>query len=164
MNTIYAILAGALLMLISFIGGCHYNAEQAEAKAASVRAQDVMIAKAMQPQIQAALTASHTFTTTIVAEAPHVTDFYVPALGAVSIPRPVYYLTVGSVRLWNAALGPATATGTPQAVTAADLALSPVSFDDAETNAILNFGQYRDCRTVVEGWQSWYAQIKAVKP
>lgn len=164
MNYIYALLAGAALMLVSFIGGCHYNAEQAEAKAASVRAQDVQIAKAMLPQLIHTLTVSHTVTVTLTKKVTKYVDRYAPSPGAVSIPRPVYYLTVGSVRLWDSALSPSTSAGTPQAVTAADLALSTVSFDDAETNAILNFGQYRDCRTIVAGWQEWYRQVSKVKP
>lgn len=161
---IYGCVLGMASLVGAYYKGVWDEHEKVESAAKSVRAQDVQIVRAMQPKLQASLTSSKNFTTTILAEAPHVTDFYIPAPGAVSIPRPTYYLTAGSVRLWNAALGPATAAGPTQAVTAADLALSPVSFDDAETNAILNFGQYRDCRTVVAGWQEWFRQVSKVKP
>lgn len=161
---IYGSILGMLAITGAYYKGVWDEHEKYEAAAKSVRAQDVQIARQIQPQLQAALTASQHFTTTILSEAPHVTDLYIPSPGAVSIPRPVYYLTVGSVRLWNSAIGSATAGGTTQAVTASDLALSPVTFDDAETNAILNFGQYRDCRTVVAGWQEWYNKVSKVKP
>lgn len=165
MNYLYATLAGALLMLVSFIGGCHYDAEKAAEAARSVRAQDVQIARAMEPQLVHTLTVSHTVTVTLTKQVTRYVDRYVPSPGAASVARPVYYLTAGAVQLWNTALGTPTAGGADAAAAAAGaLDLSPVDFDDAETNAILNFGQYRDCRTIVQGWQDWYKQVSEVKP
>lgn len=161
---IYGCILGLVLLTGAYYKGVWDEHEKYEAAAKSVRAQDVAIAKAMQPQLQAALTASHTYTTTIIPQVPHVTEFYIPSPDAVSIPRPAYYLTAGAVRLWNAALSASTAGSPVAAVTSADLALSPVSFDEAETNAILNFGQYRDCRTIVKGWQDWFNSVSKVKP
>lgn len=165
MQYLYATVAGAVLMLVSFIGGCHYNAEKYEAQAASVRAQDVQIAKAMEPQLQHTLTTSHTVTVTLIKKVPPYVDRYIPAPGAASQTRPAYYLTWGSVELWNDALGAGTASGAASTTAGADpLDLSAIRFDGAETNAIQNFGQYRDCRTIVKGWQDWYATVKKVKP
>lgn len=166
---IYATIFGMLLLGGAFIGGCHYDRAKADAEAASVRAQDVQIARTMQPQIVTALASSQTLTKLLVRQVPDVNDHFIPAPGAGTVLRPAYYLTVGSVSLWNSAISPASAASTPGPATGpgaadASLLLSPISFDDAEANALINFGQYRECLIVARGWQDWYRKVSAVKP
>lgn len=157
---------GGLLLAIGCYGKGYLDAdEKAAAAARSVRAQDVAIAKQMEPQLVQTLAISHTVTVTLTRQVTRYVDRYIPAPGAASEVRPAYYLTDGAVGLWNAALGAGPAGAAPGTVAGAGgLGLSPVRFDDAEANAILNFGQYRDCRTIVKGWQDWYRRVSEVKP
>lgn len=164
---IYGAILGMLALVGAYYKGVWDEHEKYEAAAKSVRAQDVAIAKAMQPQLTHTLVVSGQLTTTLASEVPHVTHSYIPAPGLAPVARPDYYLTIGAVQLWDKALGSDPAAGVaPEATgtSASDLLLSRVSFADAETNALINFGQYRDCRTIVEGWQSWYRQVSEVKP
>lgn len=164
MNYVYAGLVAIALLGLAYGKGRFDEYEVGAKQAASVRAQDLKIAKAMEPQLTHTLTVSKTLTKTLIQKVPTYVDRYVPAPGAASTARPAYALTFGAVWLWDQALSPGRAASAPATAPGAGLALSPITFTDAETNAIANFGQYRDCRTIVKGWQDWYRQVKAVRP
>lgn len=165
MNYVYAVLLGIALLVGAYYKGVFDTEEKSAAAAKSVRAQDVAIAKAMEPQLTKTLTVSHTVTVTLTKEVPRYVDHYIPAPGAASVARPAYFLTFGAVSLWNGRLGASAAHAAAGAPGGADpLDLSPITFDAAETNAIQNFGQYADCRTIVQGWQDWYRKVSQVKP
>lgn len=163
MNYVYAILIATGLLLGAYAKGYTDADAKAAAEAKSVRDQDVAIALKMEPYLVHTITLNDTKTVTLTKEVTKYVDRYIPSPGAASVARPAYYLTWGAVGLWNSALGSPTPGGTAQAPAGA-LALSPVSFDDAETNAIQNFGQYADCRTIVKGWQDWYNAVRKVRP
>lgn len=164
MTYLYAALAGCALMLASFVGGCQHERDAIEAKAASVRAQDLAIALKMEPSLERTITQTQTKTVTLIQKVPTYVDRYIPAPGAASTARPAYFLTYGAWGLWNAALSPGTAADPASAPAGTDpLELSPVTFNQAETNALRNFGQYESCRTVVKGWQDWYSKVSHVR-
>lgn len=114
----------------------------------------------LQAQLDKAKNETQTRTVTLTRTVVKYVNKYIPAPGKPVETRAPYYLTRLSVLCWNAALegntaacpsGPDAALASPS-----DLELTSTSFGDAEQNAITNFGQYKDCRDIVNGWQLWY--------
>lgn len=120
----------------------------------------------LQAELDKAKSETQTRTVTLTRTVVKYVNKYIPAPGKPVESRPDYFLRYLDVSLFNAALEGRSAAGASgiDATDPKSLTLSPVSFNDLEANVIVNYGQYKDCRDIVNGWQNWFRNAqKTVK-
>lgn len=161
---IYGILAGALLITGAYYKGVWDEHEKYETAAKSVRAQDVAIARAMQPRLARTITEIQTVTHTNTMRIPYAVSHIVYRDRVVA--RPVYYFTRADVLCWNSSLHVPGASPCPDQTTAgADaFAVTGTSLADAFANLNDNGGTCAEYAAVARGWQEYWAKISKVKP
>lgn len=92
-------------------------------------------------------------------------DLIVTSPGEAPKPRPKYYLTHFDLCLWNngllAAGSPAGSVDANPCANPPDYLATSVDVQGLFGNALQNFQQYADCRSVVKSWQDWYLGLPA---
>jgi hypothetical protein len=157
----------ALLGCLALYGAYDYGCRATETRIAADSNAHLASAEQYGMQLQARLdtklNTNHTAVKVVIQKVPYVVNHYIPAPGAATTERPAYLLTAGAVRLWNGCLsGACPSAGLTEApAEPGDLNLTSIDFARTEQNALLNFGQYTDCRVIVQGWQEWYKKVSS---
>lgn len=173
MRMIYKVLIGlvaaAALLGMAFVGGCQYK-EIGDAKIQTKIQQQLTLAERQSAILQQSLdteTNLHQLVYfTINQEVTPNVNLIVETPGHAPVSRPAYYLTGFDVCLYNLGLQGTSATAggiaaAPCAGAPDAYALTGLDFGAALSNALINFKQYADCRSVVANWQQWYAGLPA---
>lgn len=106
---IYGMLVGISLVVGAYYKGVWDEHEKVEAAAKSVRAQDVQIARFMQPQLTHTIIQSAAVTAAILPRIPYATSHFKASSTAPITVRPGYFLTGADIVCWNSALSATTA-------------------------------------------------------
>ncbi len=169
----WALIGGAAVGIALITGsaflGYRYCANSEAAKQAAIEVQlaaSDQHSALLQAQLDKALEVHKLTYVTLKTEILPNVNLVVKAPNQPAATRPAYYLTSFDVCLWNGGLqstntasggnGSVACTSAPDAY-----GLTTISFGDVLGNALINFQQYADCRSVVHTWQQWYRDIPA---